>query len=454
VQREVRRELERSAELFERAAIEGSPIALAEQAEALRRAEEQWAARAPERRDTAAAAQEQRALASDADSLARRLGDLARTLAPRSDSAAAALAALAGAAAQAERSMSAAADRMSAGERVEASRRGEEAAEELRRVPEALRRQQQRMSAEWRAEVLRALDFALGETVALAREERDLADALSRGEGAGEGRGRQAALQQGVDQIVRRLSEASGRHALVSPRLGAALGSARSQMERVRQALEGSVPNSSAAAARADDAVEALTAAAFAMMRDRDRVAGAQSGSGFAEAVRQMSELAALQNALTGEAGGLLPLLGSGDQLMLQQLRALAARQRALADALERLGASGLPGRPEELAEEARQLADEMDRGRLSRQTIERQQRLFRRMLDAGRTLRDEDPEAEPERRSETARERAPATPAAGALAPAAPRYPVPGWEALKGLTPAERQMVLDYFRRLNALPR
>jgi hypothetical protein len=94
-----------------------------------------------------------------------------------------------------------------------------------------------------------------------------------------------------------------------------------------------------------------------------------------------------------------------------------------------------------------------MEQGRLDRTTLERQQRLFRRMLDAGRTLQNQDEPEDPERRSETARARAARTPVAAAPG-AALRYPIPSWEALRTLSPADRAMVLDYFRRLNAQPR
>jgi len=186
------------------------------------------------------------------------------------------------------------------------------------------------------------------------------------------------------------------------------------------------------------------------MVRNSETVAGSQSGSGLAEALRQMAALAGQQGALTDQAGGLLPMLGGGDAVLLQ-LRALAARQRAIADQLERLGNSGLPGHPEQLAPEARDLADRLAAGRLDRATLERQQRLFHRMLDAGRTLRSEDDEQDPERRSRTAREGPVSTPAALLPREAGVRYPLPSWGALKDLSPGERAMVLDYFRRLNA---
>jgi hypothetical protein len=254
-----------------------------------------------------------------------------------------------------------------------------------------------------------------------------------------------------VDQVARRLEEASGRNALVSPRLGAVLGVARQQIEQSRRALDPARADPAAAAARAQDAAQALSSAAFQIMRTSDDVAGAKSGSGFAEALKRMAELASRQGALNGQLNGLLPMLGPGSfsEAVMQQLREIAARQRALANELERLGGRGLQGSPQDLAEEARRLADRLEQGQLDRRTMERQQQLFRHMLDAGRSLQSDETEAE--RKSETAREHVISVPAGSVPREPGLKYPVPTWDQLKALSPAERAMVLDYFRRINA---
>src|SRR4029077_13882860 len=92
------------------------------------------------------------------------------------------------------------------------------------------------------------------------------------------------------------------------------------------------------------------------------------------------------QQGLNGQAQGLLPLMGAG-QAVLEQLRALAARQRALAEQLERMQAQGMSSAAGPLAQEAKELARQLESGRLDQRTIERQQRLYHRLLDAGRTL-------------------------------------------------------------------
>lgn len=457
-QRDLRRELERSAELFERAALEGSLQTYAQNADALRRAEEQWADRAPERRgaDTAAAAAEQRALRRRADTLHSGLGALSPRLRQRADTATAA--AVERASQQVEQAaarMGEAAGAMSDARQGDAQQRAQEAARALQPVADSLRQSQEQLSSGWRAQVLKLLHDSESETITLAVEEQGAADRLKRGEGSGDVSGRQSALEQGVDQIARRLAQASGRNALVSPRLGAALGQARAQIEQSRRSLEGPRADPGQAAASAQAAAQSLAAAAFQIMQSGEEVAGSQSGSGLAEALRKLADLASRQGGLNDQLGGLLPMLGQGaaGDVVLQQLRAIAARQRALANELERLGGLGLPGRPEQLAAEARRLADQLEAGRLDRTTLERQQQLFRRMLDAGRTMRN-DQESDPERRSETAREQAARLPAGTVPREAALRYPMPTWEQIKTLSPGERAMVLDYFQRINGQDR
>jgi hypothetical protein len=451
-QQELRRQLERSAELFERAALEGALQTFAANAEALRRAEEQWSAQATQRSDTGQAAEEQRRLGREADSLRARLQGLLPRLQARDDTATSATIRDASRQVQqAGEEMSTAADAMSAAQPDRARSHADRASERLQEAADSLRRRQGEMAASWRAEVLRLLHDAQAETITLAMEEQSMADRLRRGEGAGDVGGRQSAVEQGVDQIARRLARASERNALVAPRLGAALGQARQQIELSRRASEGPRAEPGEAASQAQEAARSLAAAAFQIMRTADAVSGSQSGSGMAEAIRQLAALAGQQGGLNDQLSRLLPMLGPGSvaEAVLQQLRQIAARQRGLADQLERLGGLGLPGRPEELAQEARRLADRLDQGRLDSQTLARQQQLFHRMLDAGRTLRN-DQEAEPERRSETARDGRVYVPVGTVPREAALKYPVPRWTELRALTPAERAMVLDYFRRIN----
>jgi hypothetical protein len=104
------------------------------------------------------------------------------------------------------------------------------------------------------------------------------------------------------------------------------------------------------------------------------------------------------------------------------------------------------------MAQEAKDLARTMEAGRLDRQTVERQERLFRRMLDAGRTLQGQEQDDKQERQSTTAKDDSIRLPPAlrtrlqgdGAL------LRLPSWEELQQLSPEDRRRVVEYFRRLS----
>ncbi len=448
-QQQLRRELERSEELFRRAAIEGELASLAKDAEDLGRRQTEWTRDDARRADSAAAAAE-RALAERTDSLASGLAQAARDLQRAGDPQP-----LAGPQATARRARGAMQEAAEAADQRDAraaGRRGQEAADSLEGLSARLQEQRASLAGAWRRETLEALDRALSETAALAERQRDVGDALRRGETGAGTRARQGAIEEGTLAIGRSVSEAAGRHALVSPHLEAALGAAQNQMRLAREQLEQPDPNAAAAAAYSDEALDALNATALALVRTAQQVAGAQSGSGFQEAVEQLARMAGQQQGLSGDAQGLLPLMGPGGQAVLQRLRELAARQRALAEQLERLQAEGASSAAGPLAAEARELARQLEAGRLDRRTVERQERLYRRLLDAGRTLTGPEPDEQKERTSRAATGDSVHLP--GVLAPGAtgsgPRVRYPTWEELSRLTPEQRRLVLEYFRLLN----
>jgi hypothetical protein len=329
---------------------------------------------------------------------------------------------------------------------------GAEALQHLDSLPQSLRARRDSVAGQWRQEALDALDRAMAETADLAERQRRVTKELESGGSPSAARAEQAEIEEGTAAVERQIRDAAGRHALVSPGLQSALGFAQRQMRAAREQLEQAQPNSDGASQLAGEALDALNVTAHALAQSRADVAGARSGSGFQEAVERLAQLAGQQQGLNRDAMGLMPMAGNGPEGMLQQLRALAARQRALAEQLERLQASGGSGAAGPLAQEARELARQLDAGRLDRQTIDRQQRLYRRLLDAGRTLTGPEPDQDKERTSRSAQGDSVHLP--GLLAPgvtAGPRVRYPTWRELQALTPEQRRLVLEYFRILNA---
>ncbi|MBA3894750.1 MAG: hypothetical protein H0X69_13875, partial [Gemmatimonadales bacterium] len=450
-QREMREALERSRELFQRAAMEGDLANLTQESRELSREQRQWNQQV-RAADSARAAAAERDLAARTDSLSKGLERLGKQMdgearQQRLDSAAQR-------AQQASGEMRQAARSADAGRRATAREQGDRASKALDPLGEQLQREREQMQQQWRREVTQAIDQALAETGRLAERQLAVQEALRSGAEAGaELRAEQGAIEEGVQRLLEQVRKTAGKNALVPPQIGGALGGAKMQMQKTREAIASAVPNLREGLEQAGGAVDALNAAAHQLLRARGDVSGSASGSGLAEAMERMAELAKQQGGLGQQAAGMLPMAGSAG--IQQELRRLADKQRALAEELQRMrGRGDMPGAGE-LADEAEELARRLDAGRLDRQVVERQERLFRRMLDAGRTLQGTEEDEQKERQSTAAGDETPRLPPAlrARLTAEDGRVRVPTWDELQRFSPEERRLVVDYFRRLSEPP-
>jgi len=451
-QKGLREALERSRELFRRAALEGDLANLTQESRELVREQQQWNELVPSADSTGASAAE-RELAARADSLGKGLDRLAQ--AAEGDERQQRLEAAAEQAGKAAQQMQQAARLAQQGQRQQAKEQGEAASKSLEPLGDKLQQEREQMQQQWRDEVMQALDAALTETGRLAERQLAVQEALRSGESVSPSlRAEQGAIEEGVQRLVEQVRKAAGKNALVPPQIGAALGGAQLQMQKTRESISSALANPREAAEQAGGAVDALNTAAHQLIRARGDVAGAGSGSGLAEALERMAQLAQQQGGLGKQAAGMMPMIGAGG--VGEQLRRLGARQRALAEELEKMkGQGNMPGAGE-LAEEARDLARRLEAGRLDRQVVERQERLFRRMLDAGRTLQGQKEDERKERQSTSpTKDDARLPPALRArLLGDDNRLRVPTWEELQRFSPEERRLVVDYFRRLSETPR
>lgn len=200
--------------------------------------------------------------------------------------------------------------------------------------------------------------------------------------------------------------------------------------------------------------VEALNRLALALLQNGDQVAQSTEGTGMRDAMQELAEMARRQGSLSGQANSLLPL-DLGQRAMSEQLREMAREQSEIAKKLGGMndmvgGSDDILGQLDDLAAEAEALARELSGGRLTPELLARQERLFHRLLDAGRTLE----------REEVSEQRVAERPGDVGYSSAAEldprllngglRYPVPSPAVLRGLPPAYRKLVMEYFDRLN----
>jgi hypothetical protein len=338
-----------------------------------------------------------------------------------------------------------------------ASQAAQQAASEMSQAADQLSQARQGQIDAWKNELSSELDRAIQETMQMAREQADVEQQARQGADPSSLRPQQGAVQQGVEQTAQRLDQAGRKSSLLSQRAQRALGDARQQVADATKSLQqqGQPGQQSGeqSANQMREAGDALNRAAAALVRDRERVNGAQSASGFEDMIAQMKELAKQQGQINQQAQGLqLPMPGQQGGQGQQQARQLAKQQRGVADKLEELGDNDATGRADALAKEARQLAQQLERVGADPQTAQRQQQLYRRLLDAGRTL-------EQDERDESGKREAKSGAGVNGIAPAegtttgqnATKFQAPEWSQLRGLSAEERALVVEYFRRLNA---
>ena len=501
-QRRLREQLEKSVEMLKRAALEGSMETLRDEAKELADAQrvraDSLAGRRPQRADSAARdaatdgaklAERSEDLSKDLEKLAERLqkegaetgarhaekaaehaGNSAERMQPDGKS---------GSRPDAQREA-----RREAGEQEQQRQAGEqgqrggqqgqrsggderesreaqdpqaamEAADEMKQAAEAMAAAREQQVDEWKQELAQEIDRSIIEALQLARTEEQLAEEMqSRVDGTGGVPSRQGAVQQGAEKLSERMAKAGQKSSHLSQRSQRALAeAARKVGEATREASERRPGNGAANAMR--EAATALNQAAASLVRDRDRLGSASSASGFAESLQRMRELAKQQGQIAAQAQGLSLMPGQSGQpnpaQMAQGARALAKSQREVADALQEVGDGDASGRAEQLAEEARRLAQALERGAIDQSIIDRQQRLFRRLLDAGKTLEQEERDDQGKREARAASGNETFSPGTDAAGRAALKFRQPDWNDLRGLSAEERRLVLEYFKRLNA---
>ena len=327
-----------------------------------------------------------------------------------------------------------------------------DAADAMQRAADQLADARQKQIDAWKQELTGELDQSIQEMLQLSRQQEQIEQKARQNVDKQSLQGEQSALQQGVQQAGKRLNEAGQKSSLLSPRAQRSVSDAQKKVDQATRDLA-SARQSEQAAGSMREASEALNQAAASLVRDRERAQNASSASGFQEMLEQLKDMAQQQGSLNSQTAELIPRPGAQlDQQGREQARQLGRQQREVAASLEEMSDQDRTGRADDLAKEARQLAQALESGALDPNVIDRQQRLFRRMLDAGRTLERD------EREDNGKREAKAATgtelflpPNATASGKAASKFAMPNWNDLRGLTPEERRLVLDYFKRINA---
>jgi Domain of unknown function (DUF4175)/Bacterial Ig domain len=328
-----------------------------------------------------------------------------------------------------------------------------DASAQMDRASDAMKDARQSQVNQWKSELTNALDQAVQEMLQMARQEQKLEqDARSGQSKPDQLRSEQSAVKQGVDNTAQKLQQEGQKTSLLSGRSQRSVSEAQQKVAEAMQSTSDSRGAQQAASAMGD-AADALNRAAASLARDREKANTSSSATGFAEMLQQMQEMARKQGSINAQAQGLMPGMGQPMSSQMQATaRALAREQRQLSQQLDELGEAAGGDRAAQLAKEAKQLADALEGGRLDATTVARQQQLFRRLLDAGRSLQKDEREDTNKREATSAKGGNEFKPDnTNASGRAGTKFREPTWEELRGLSADERRAILEYFKRINA---
>ncbi len=279
----------------------------------------------------------------------------------------------------------------------QAKRLGEGLEEDLGKLAANLKTMQGEFVAEQKEEMSGELRRAMRELIQLSLHQEALADAV-RAKGqvdSAEPAEDQFALLQGMGLVTERLAQVARRTMSLARGLNTTLGYAIKNMGEAAQHL-GQRDGPSASLPQ-ESAMRYLNESVLLLRESLDNLSNASMPSSFAEAMQKMmglSEQQAQLNQAGQQAMAMAQQQGPGrPQPGLEgQLRRLASEQGRIYQELEDLqrsmrGHKGAQGQIEAIKEEMREVLGQLQQRRLDQRTLQKQERIFQRMLDASRSI-------------------------------------------------------------------
>jgi len=457
-QERLRQRLEDSLEQFREAAIEQEFRATGQEAEDLAEEQDILARAMMEGGDEELRAEQQAALEAQAEELQQALEQLQQRLAEAGEmDAGAGVQEARHELSQARQQMQQASQMMQQGQQQNAGQQAQQAAGDLSEVAQQLGQAQMQMQMQQMEAIRSALGQTAADALSLARRQTELRGEMQ-GANAAElaaMRGDEAAIAQGIRNLAENYAEGTEMMAPGARDLLTAVGQAMEELDGTISAMENPRSQGPSPMAEAEKVVRTLNEVARMAMTSGQQGQAQGSASASEQMMQQLQQLAQQQGEIMQDASSLTPMQ-LGQETMSEQIEDVAGRQEEVAEELGEMSEEGTEegdplGDLSAFAEEARRLAEALQQGRLDPEVLRRQEQLFHRLLDAGRTLeRDEESEErESEEPGDFDREGVNAL-TAGDID--ALRFELPGAAALRALPPAQRALVLRYFERLNRM--
>ena len=300
------------------------------------------------------------------------------------------------------------AEQMQQNQMQQAQQSGKRSANTLQRMQQSLQGAQKEMRENQQRYVMQALQRSSNDLLQLSKQQEQLGQqsgSMNRnGTEFNEAADRQQELLSGMQRVTDQLYQLSQKSFAVTPEVARALGQSMNQMQ---EALSGLEQQDAQAAGQAQaQAMQGLDAAVGGLRQGMKNMGSSGSqGMGADEFMQRLLGLSGQQQGINQES----QQLGQQGMSMQQQaaMARMAAQQAAVQKSLEQLlqefgNKSEILGRLDQTAKDMEEVAKDFQQRKIDRQTLDRQQRILSRMLDAQRSMRER--EYKDERQAERAK--------------------------------------------------
>jgi len=202
--------------------------------------------------------------------------------------------------------------------------------------------------------------------------------------------GRQQILQDQLHQVMDQLMELSKETFAITPEIGKKVGMANAMMQESINSLAGR--NGRGASNQQQQAMKSLNESAMAIYQSMNAMQMSGSASGYEQFLQQMQNMAGQQQGINDQSMQLAmgQMAASAQQGLMQRLlqeqRDVRKSLQQLMNEMNRSGEQGL-GDVGGIAEEMDEVLNDLERKKITRKTVDRQQRILSRMLDSQKSM-------------------------------------------------------------------
>lgn len=289
-----------------------------------------------------------------------------------------------------------------------ASKSMKKMAEQMRKFEQKMKKVQKKMSEDQKRAIMQAFKKALENVLTLSKKQeqmkQDIASLPVNSPQFREATQQQMDLMEQLSNTANDLMELAKKTFAVNEQMGRHIGEAMQKMKRAMENMQ--QRNNQSAGQEQGGAMASLNEAARQIAKGMQ--ASQQGGSQGGSLMQQLQAMAQRQMGINQGSQQFGQQQGQYNQQQLAQMQRLAQQQAALQKSLEELNKEAkrseegrrILGDLERIAQEMQEIVSDLQQQEINPNTLQKQERILSRLLDASRSMRERD--WEKKRKSET----------------------------------------------------